>query len=42
MGKMKGLLNTVKKYWDTPAEGNYVPYKEIVNLGAIVCSLIEF
>lgn len=34
MGKIKGLLNTVKKYWDTPAEGNYVPYKEIVNLGA--------
>ena len=33
MGKIKGLLNTVKQYWDNPAEGNYVPYKEVVNLG---------
>ena len=34
MGKIKGLINNVKQYWNTPAEGNYVPYKEIVNLGA--------
>ena len=34
MGKINGLINNVKKYWNTPAEGNYVPYKEIVNLGA--------
>ena len=33
MGKINVLLNTVKKYWNTPAEGNYVPYKEIVNIG---------
>ena len=33
MGKIKGLINNVKQYWNTPAEGNYVPYKEIVNLG---------
>ncbi|MBR5544966.1 MAG: MFS transporter [Clostridia bacterium] len=34
MGKIKGLINNVKQHWNTPAEGNYVPYKEIVNLGA--------
>ena len=34
MGKINELLSTLKKYWNTPAEGNYVPYKEIVNLGA--------
>ena len=34
MGKIKSLISTAKKYWDNPAEGNYVPYKEIVNLGA--------
>lgn len=33
MGKIKGLISNVKQYWNTPAEGNYVPYKEIVNLG---------
>ena len=34
MGKINELLGTLKKYWHNPAEGNYVPYKEIVNLGA--------
>ena len=33
MGKIKGLISNVKQYWNTPAEGNYVPYKEVVNLG---------
>ncbi len=33
MGKISGLINNVKQHWNTPAEGNYVPYKEIVNLG---------
>lgn len=33
MGKIKGLISNVKQYWNTPAEGNYVPYKEIANLG---------
>ncbi len=31
MGKIKALLNTVRSNWKTPAEGNYVPYKEIVS-----------
>ncbi len=29
MGKIKKLFDTVKTNWKTPAEGNYVPYKEI-------------
>lgn len=33
MGKIKGLISNVKQYWNMPAEGNYVPYKEVVNLG---------
>lgn len=33
MGKIQGLINNVKQYWNTPAEGNYVPYKEVVNIG---------
>lgn len=33
MGKIKGLIGNIKQYWNTPAEGNYVPYKEIANLG---------
>ena len=33
MGKINEFVSNIKKYWDTPAEGNYVPYKEIVNLG---------
>lgn len=34
MGKTKGLISNIKKYWHTPAEGNYVPYKEVVTIGA--------
>ena len=33
MGKIKSLIGNIKQYWNTPAEGNYVPYKEIANLG---------
>lgn len=33
MGKNNSFISNVKQYWNTPAEGNYVPYKEIVNLG---------
>lgn len=33
MGKINELLGTIKKYWNTPAEGNYVPYKEVVTIG---------
>ncbi len=33
MGKIKELISTVKQYWSNPAEGNYMPYKEIVNVG---------
>ena len=34
MGKITGLINNVKQYWNSPAEGNYVPYKEVVTIGA--------
>ncbi len=34
MGKINDLLAPIKKYWNTPAEGNYVPYKEVVQIGA--------
>ncbi len=27
--KIFGLLSNMRKYWNTPAEGRYVPYKEI-------------
>ncbi len=33
MGKITSLINNIKKYWNTPAEGNYVPYKEVVTIG---------
>lgn len=33
MGKIKGLINNIKQHWDTPAEGNYVPYKEVATIG---------
>lgn len=33
MGKINELIKSVKQYWHSPAEGNYVPYKEVVNLG---------
>lgn len=32
--KVKELVSTAKQYWNTPAKGNYVPYKEIATLGA--------
>ena len=31
--KAQELIATGKKYWDKPAKGNYVPYKEVVTLG---------
>ncbi len=34
MGKINDLLTSIKQYWDKPAEGNYVPYKEVVQIGA--------
>lgn len=33
MGKINELIKSVKHYWHSPAEGNYVPYKEVVNIG---------
>ncbi len=33
MGKINDLLTPFKQYWNTPAQGNYVPYKEIVQIG---------
>lgn len=33
MGKVSNLINNIKVHWNTPAEGNYVPYKEVVNIG---------
>ncbi len=33
MGKIKSLISNIKQHWNTPAEGNYVPYKEVVNIG---------
>lgn len=33
MGKVKSLILNIKQYWHSPAEGNYVPYKEVVNIG---------
>lgn len=34
MWKIKSLISNVKEHWNTPAEGNYVPYKEVVTIGA--------
>lgn len=31
--KVGGIISTAKKYWNTPAKGNYVPYKEVATLG---------
>ncbi|MGN0522858.1 MAG: MFS transporter [Eubacterium sp.] len=31
--KISDVISFAKKYWNTPAKGNYVPYKEIVNVG---------
>ena len=33
MGKIKGLVDNIKQHWNTPAEGNYVPYKEVATIG---------
>lgn len=33
MGKIKGLISNIKQYWHSPAEGNYVPYKEVATIG---------
>ncbi len=33
MGKVKGLIDNIKQHWNTPAEGNYVPYKEVATIG---------
>lgn len=33
-GKAREFISTGKKYWNEPAKGNYVPYKEVVTLGA--------
>ena len=31
--KIGNTVTTAKRYWKSPAKGNYVPYKEIVSLG---------
>lgn len=28
--KAKDTIRTVKEYWNVPAKGNYIPYKEVV------------
>ena len=33
MGKINSIISNIKQYWNTPAEGNYVPYKEVMNIG---------
>ena len=33
MGKINNLIRNIKQYWNSPAEGNYIPYKEVVNIG---------
>ena len=33
MGKIKGLIDNIKQHWNTPSEGNYVPYKEVATIG---------
>ncbi len=34
MGKINSLLSNIKQYWNSPAEGNYVSYKEVATIGA--------
>lgn len=34
MSYLKSLLGKVKQNWNEPAPGNYIPYKEVVNIGA--------
>lgn len=33
MGKINEIVSNVKSHWNTPAPGNYVPYKEVVTIG---------
>ena len=33
MGKINNLIRNIKQYWNSPAECNYIPYKEVVNIG---------
>ena len=28
--KAKDTIRTIKEYWNVPAKGNYIPYKEVV------------
>lgn len=30
LAKAKDAIHTVKEYWNVPAKGNYIPYKEVV------------
>ncbi len=32
IAKAKGAVQTVKEYWNVPAKGNYIPYKEVASL----------
>ena len=34
MSYLKSLLSTIKQNWNEPSQGNYIPYKEVVNIGA--------
>lgn len=31
--KIQNVISIGKQYWNTPAQGNYVPYKEVATLG---------
>lgn len=35
LGKINELIGAFKKYWNTPAEGNYVPYSEVAKIGVV-------
>ena len=32
--KVSGFVSTAKKYWDSPSQGNYIPYREVANISA--------
>jgi GPH family glycoside/pentoside/hexuronide:cation symporter len=34
MGQIKSLIGKIKQNWYEPAQGNYIPYKEVVTIGA--------
>lgn len=34
MNRLKSLIGTIKQNWNEPASGNYIPYKEVVTIGA--------